>query len=138
MYSAYDGVHVFRVPATAYGVKVERWSAEPAAAVDIEQDASGGNALLTMRRAGTFQIVAPILRSCGVRTGDACAARPVPHRTCPSVDINVVLLTGCCIERRCGLLGRALDGECRDLESLRADSQSQSFASSLPAPQACD
>lgn len=50
MYSAYDGVHDFRVPAKVEGVKNVKWSADPSDAVDIEKDGDDG-VLITVKKA---------------------------------------------------------------------------------------
>lgn len=50
MYSAYDGVHEFRVPAKVEGVKNAKWSADPSDAVEIEKDGPDG-VLITVKKA---------------------------------------------------------------------------------------
>jgi cytochrome c553 len=315
MYSAYDGVHVFKVPATVHGLLVERWSADPPGAVDIEPVDRSGSALLTVQRAGTVRITAEagaeraevdllvtaitpedwaigerryregsavltgptrseiaddaactgchgstatelqvqitpeqlaghsdselidmivygalrpggklytavprfilqmlhtfdggddaalrgligylrglepgplvgiepgmgasprqggnaasprgalpcgsswctpsmapgitttlepccvdaLIAACGIARDDACMPTPRPHPACPSVDSSAVIMIGCCIGGRCGLLEG--HNECRDLDSLHAEADAQGQTSLLPMPQACN
>jgi hypothetical protein len=58
MYSAYDGVHQFKLPATVGGVAGVRWSASDPSLVDLDPDASGSNVLITTRGAGTVTLTA--------------------------------------------------------------------------------
>ena len=58
MYSAYDGVHDFKVPAIVQGVQGAKWSARPADAVDLEPDSSTGGVMITTRKAGKVLIIA--------------------------------------------------------------------------------
>jgi hypothetical protein len=57
-YSAFDGVHKFKVPATVAGVKGLNWSANPAEAVDIQPNTSGSEVLITTKRDGVVTITA--------------------------------------------------------------------------------
>jgi hypothetical protein len=58
MYSAYDGQHVFKIPAiVTQPIDAPKWSVEPADGADITQDANGG-VMLTMRKAGSFKVYA--------------------------------------------------------------------------------
>jgi hypothetical protein len=57
MYSAFDGVHSFKIPAIVQNVKADKWSAEPADAVDLADDGAGG-VMITTRQAGDFKIIA--------------------------------------------------------------------------------
>lgn len=68
MYSAYDGVHAFRIPAMVVGVKSVKWSAEPDDAVELEKQADG-SVLITVKKvadvtihakAGNLQASAPL------------------------------------------------------------------------------
>jgi hypothetical protein len=58
MYSAYDGVHDFQLPAIVQGVQDVDWSARPADAVDLAPDSETGGVMITMRQAGEVQIIA--------------------------------------------------------------------------------
>ncbi|MDD9939217.1 MAG: hypothetical protein OXT09_36860 [Myxococcales bacterium] len=58
MYSAYDGVHDFKLPAIVQGVQDVKWSANPADMVDLAPDSSTGGILITTRKPGTVQIIA--------------------------------------------------------------------------------
>lgn len=58
MYSAYDGVHDFRLPAIVQGVQGVEWSARPTDAVDLVPDDTTGGILITTRKPGTVQIIA--------------------------------------------------------------------------------
>jgi hypothetical protein len=53
MYSAYDGVHTFAVPARVDGATVELadWTAIPADAVTFDEDPEGGGVMITVQRA---------------------------------------------------------------------------------------
>ena len=65
MYSAYDGKHIFKVPAVVQGVAGAKWSARPADAVDLEPDMSTGGVMITTRKAGKFLIIARVGRLSG-------------------------------------------------------------------------
>lgn len=53
MYSAYDGVHTFQVPARVDGTTVELsdWTAIPADSVTFDADPEGGGVMITVQRA---------------------------------------------------------------------------------------
>jgi hypothetical protein len=62
-FSAFDGVHTFKVPAMVQGVTGVKWSASDPALVEIEALAddgsnSGSEAMMTMKGAGTVTITA--------------------------------------------------------------------------------
>lgn len=57
MYSAYDGQHEFKVPAVVTGVKKVKWSVSDPEVADIETQ-SDGSAMITVRKAGTVNIIA--------------------------------------------------------------------------------
>jgi hypothetical protein len=57
-YSAYDGVHTFKLPAIVQGVQDVEWSARPADSVDLTPDSSTGGVMITTRAAGDVQIIA--------------------------------------------------------------------------------
>jgi len=67
MYSAYDGVHDFKLPAIVQGVQDVEWSARPADAVFLEKDTSTGGVLITTAKPGKVQIIA----RAGVLSGSA-------------------------------------------------------------------
>jgi hypothetical protein len=58
MYSAYDGVHTFKLPAIVQGGFDVRWSARPADSVDLEPDSATGGVMITTRAAGDVLIIA--------------------------------------------------------------------------------
>ena len=58
MYSAYDGVHEYKLPAIVQGVSGIKWSANPADAVDMAPDSKTGGILITTRKPVTVQIIA--------------------------------------------------------------------------------
>jgi hypothetical protein len=70
MYSAYDGVHMFKVPAVVDGIDASAitWSASDPSLVDMTKDASSGGVMITTRKAGTTQIIASAGGLCGVST----------------------------------------------------------------------
>jgi hypothetical protein len=78
MYSAYDGVHPFKVPAVVNSINasVVSWSAEDPSLVDTTPDPSTGGIMLTMRKAGTTKIVANAGGLCGVATLTVAQATP--------------------------------------------------------------
>lgn len=57
-YSAYDGVHEFKLPAIVQGVQDVEWSANPGDAVDLARDTSTGGVMITTRKPGTVKIIA--------------------------------------------------------------------------------
>lgn len=67
MYSAFDGVHDFKIPALVVGVNPAAitWSASDPSMVAIAQDASTGGAMITAQKAGTVTIVATAGTLCG-------------------------------------------------------------------------
>jgi hypothetical protein len=58
LYSAYDGVHKFKVPVAVQGVSGVRWSASNPALVDIETQNNGKEAIITTKGAGQVTIIA--------------------------------------------------------------------------------
>lgn len=56
-YTAFDGVHDYRIPAKVDGVKKPKWSASPEDLVDLEPQ-SDGSVMITSRGAGTVTITA--------------------------------------------------------------------------------
>ena len=57
MYSAFDNVHDFRVPAKVVGVKNVKWSADPDDMVELEKQ-SDGSVMITVKQAGDVTIMA--------------------------------------------------------------------------------
>jgi hypothetical protein len=68
MFSAYDGVHPFKVPAMVENVDPAdvKWSASDPAMVDIANDATVGGAMISSRNFGTVNIIATAGSVCGV------------------------------------------------------------------------
>jgi hypothetical protein len=76
--------------------------------------------------------------SCGALVRDACIRAPQPHATCESVDAGVVVLIGCCVNQRCGVIESPVGGECRDIETLREDDGARGIHALLPPAAPCD
>jgi len=57
-YSAYDGVHDFKLPAIVQGVREVEWSTNDPTMVDLAPDNSTGGILITTRKAGEVKIIA--------------------------------------------------------------------------------
>src|SRR5688572_15827470 len=68
MYSAYDGVHPFKLPAVVNSIMpgVVSWSASDPSMVDLEADLATGGTMMTMRKAGSVKIIASAGGLCGV------------------------------------------------------------------------
>ena len=68
MYSAYDGVHMFKLPAVVDSMNASgvMWSAEDPSLVDMAPDPTTGGVMLTMRKAGATKIIATAGGLCGV------------------------------------------------------------------------
>ncbi|HEY0464590.1 MAG TPA: hypothetical protein VGC79_10290, partial [Polyangiaceae bacterium] len=69
MYSAYDGVHTFQVPAVVNGIDASQiditWSASDPSMVKLETDPTTGGVMITTRKAGTVSIIASAGNLCG-------------------------------------------------------------------------
>ena len=70
MYSAYDGVHMFQLPAVVSGldpaqVDIE-WSASDPSMVALEPDPTTGGVMITMQKAGNVSIIASAGSLCGI------------------------------------------------------------------------
>ncbi|HYQ04354.1 MAG TPA: hypothetical protein VER96_37030 [Polyangiaceae bacterium] len=69
MYSAYDGVHTFQVPAVVNGLDASQiaitWSASDPSMVKLETDPTTGGVMITTRKAGTVSIIASAGNLCG-------------------------------------------------------------------------
>jgi hypothetical protein len=81
MYSAYDGVHVFEVPAVVNGIlpSAVSWTASDSTMVDLDPfvDRSGAaGVMVTARQPGTVEIVAGAGGLCGRTTLNITAASP--------------------------------------------------------------
>jgi hypothetical protein len=69
MYSAYDGVHTFQIPAVVNGIDPSAvtidWSASDPSMVDLETDPTTGGVMITTRKAGKVSIIATAGSLCG-------------------------------------------------------------------------
>ena len=77
MFSAFDGVHTFQIPAVADGVaaNVVAWSADPTM-VNLQPDPNTGGVLIQTKKAGVVDIVATAGGLCGVSKLTIAAATP--------------------------------------------------------------
>jgi len=68
MFSAYDGIHTFQVPAIVSGIAPSAitWSASNPAMVGLQADATSGGVLITILKAGTVDIIATAGTVCGL------------------------------------------------------------------------
>jgi hypothetical protein len=70
MYSAYDGMHMFQLPAVVNGIDPTAvqvtWSASDPSMVALEPDSTTGGVMITMQKAGNVSIVATTGSLCGV------------------------------------------------------------------------
>ncbi|HXU80904.1 MAG TPA: hypothetical protein VN914_05875 [Polyangia bacterium] len=68
MYSAFDGVHPFKLPAIVDSMNATGvvWSAEDPSLVDMAPDPTTGGVMMTMRKAGVTKIIATAGGLCGV------------------------------------------------------------------------
>jgi hypothetical protein len=78
MYSAYDGVHTFKLPAVVNSIMAGAvsWSASDPSLVDMVPDPATGGTMMTMRKAGTVKIIASAGGLCGVSTLTIAQASP--------------------------------------------------------------
>ncbi|HVZ73646.1 MAG TPA: hypothetical protein VHJ20_14805 [Polyangia bacterium] len=80
MYSAYDGVHTFQIPAVVNGLdptEVEiSWSASDPSMVALEPDPSTGGVMITTQKAGMVTIYAQAGGLCGAAPLTITAATP--------------------------------------------------------------
>jgi hypothetical protein len=69
MYSAFDGVHTFQVPAVINGIDPNavtiEWSASDPSMVALEPDPTTGGVMITTQKAGTVSIIASAGSLCG-------------------------------------------------------------------------
>jgi hypothetical protein len=80
MYSAYDGVHTFQIPAVVNGldpteVQID-WSASDPTMVALQLDPSTGGVMITTQKAGTVTIFAQAGSLCGASVLTITAATP--------------------------------------------------------------
>jgi hypothetical protein len=80
MYSAYDGVHTFQIPAVVNGldpteVQID-WSASDPSMVNLQLDPTTGGVMITTQKAGTVQIYAQAGGLCGAAPLTITAATP--------------------------------------------------------------
>jgi hypothetical protein len=78
MYSAYDGVHPFKIPAVVNSINAGAvvWSAEDPSLVDMAPDAATGGVMITTRKAGSTKIIATAGGLCGVAALTIAQASP--------------------------------------------------------------
>jgi hypothetical protein len=68
MYTAYDGIHTFQVPAIVTGIasSAVTWSSSNPALVGLQPDSTTGGVMITALGAGTVDIIASAGSLCGV------------------------------------------------------------------------
>jgi len=80
MYSAYDGVHTFQIPAVVNGIDATQtsleWSASDPSMVKLETDPTTGGVMITTRKAGKVSIIASAGNLCGASLLTITAATP--------------------------------------------------------------
>jgi hypothetical protein len=80
MYSAYDGVHTFQVPAVVNGLDPTQvditWSASDPSMVEFAPDPTTGGVMITMQKAGQVVITASAGTLCGTSLLTISAATP--------------------------------------------------------------
>jgi len=80
MYSAYDGVHTFQVPAVVNGLDPKQiditWSASDPSFVKLEPDPTTGGVMITTRKAGDVSIIASAGNLCGASLLSISSATP--------------------------------------------------------------
>jgi hypothetical protein len=80
MYSAYDGVHTFQIPAVVNGLDPTEvqisWAASDPTMVALELDPSTGGVMITTQKAGTVTIIAQAGSLCGASLLTITAATP--------------------------------------------------------------
>jgi hypothetical protein len=80
MYSAYDGVHMFQLPAVVNGIDPTavdiQWSASDPSMVALETDPTTGGVMITMQKAGNVDIIASAGSLCGIAHLSITAATP--------------------------------------------------------------
>ena len=80
MYSAYDGVHTFQIPAVVNGLDPTQvqidWSASDPSMVALQLDPTTGGVMITTQKAGTVTIFAQAGSLCGSSPLTITAATP--------------------------------------------------------------
>lgn len=80
MYSAFDGVHTFQIPAVVNGLDASQtsinWSASDPSMVKLETDPTTGGVMITMQKAGKVTIIASAGGLCGSSLLTITAATP--------------------------------------------------------------
>ncbi len=80
MYSAFDGVHTFQVPAVVNGLDASQitinWSASDPSMVKLETDPTTGGVMITTQKAGKVSIIASAGGLCGSSLLTISAATP--------------------------------------------------------------
>src|SRR5450755_1966873 len=80
MYSAFDGVHTFQVPAVVNGLDPTQisitWTASDPSMVKLETDPTTGGVMITTRKAGKVSIVATAGSLCGASLLTISSATP--------------------------------------------------------------
>ncbi|MEI9936120.1 MAG: hypothetical protein WDO69_02735 [Pseudomonadota bacterium] len=80
MYSAYDGVHTFQIPAVVNGIDASQitidWSASDPSMVELETDPTTGGVMITTRKAGKVSIIASAGSLCGASLLTITSATP--------------------------------------------------------------
>jgi hypothetical protein len=80
MYSAYDGVHMFQLPAVVNGIDPTQvdieWSASDPSMVALETDPTTGGVMITMQKSGNVSIIASAGSLCGIAPLTITAATP--------------------------------------------------------------
>ncbi|MEO7035858.1 MAG: hypothetical protein ABI548_18120 [Polyangiaceae bacterium] len=80
MYSAFDGMHTFQIPAVVNGLDASQisinWSASDPSMVKIETDPTTGGAMITTQKAGKVTIIATAGSLCGSSLLTITAATP--------------------------------------------------------------
>jgi hypothetical protein len=80
MYSAYDGVHTFQIPAVVNGLDPTQitisWSASDPTMVQLQPDPTTGGVMITTQNSGTVSIIAAAGSLCGASVLTITAATP--------------------------------------------------------------
>ena len=80
MYSAFDGVHTFQIPAVVNGIDASQisitWTASDPSMVKLETDPTTGGVMITTQKAGKVSIIATAGSLCGASLLTITAATP--------------------------------------------------------------
>jgi len=97
MYSAYDGMHMFQLPAVVNGIDPTTvqvaWSASDPSMVALEPDPTTGGVMITMQKAGNVSIAATAGSLCGIAPLSITAATPADWMAGSDRYNNGVVLT---------------------------------------------